>query len=74
MLNSQKRVFNPYFNRYLPNEKNAFADNSIVEPTMFDGKLSFSLKHFSGHFYGQSFIKSVQDSLMFEPRHAISNK
>ena len=67
MLNSQNRVFNPYFNRYLPNENNAFTDNSIVEPTIFDGKLSFSLKHFSGHYYGQSFIKIVRDPLIFEP-------
>ena len=46
---------------YLSNEKNTFADNSRVEPTIFlKEKLSFSVKLFSGHFYGQSFIKTVR--------------
>ena len=36
-------------------------DKSRVEPTMFlIEKISFSLKLFSGHFYGQSFIKTVR--------------
>ena len=61
MLNSNNKVFNPYFNWYLSNEKNTFADNSNVEPSIFFiEKISYSLKLFSGHFYGQSFIKTVQ--------------
>ena len=61
MLNSKNNVFNPYFNWYLSNEKNFFTDNSRVEPTIFfHGKILFSLKLFSGHFYGQSFIKSAR--------------
>ena len=37
-------------------------DKSRVEPTIFFiEKISFSLKLFSGHFYGQSFIKTVRD-------------
>ena len=36
-------------------------DKSRVEPTFFlIEKISFSLKLFSGHFYGQSFIKTVR--------------
>ena len=36
-------------------------DKSRVEPTIFFiEKISFSLKLFSGHFYGQSFIKTVR--------------
>ena len=36
-------------------------DKSRVEPTFFFiEKISFSLKLFSGHFYGQSFIKTVR--------------
>ena len=36
-------------------------DKSSVEPTIFFiEKISFSLKFFSGHFYGQSFIKTVR--------------
>ena len=56
MLNSKIRIFD----WYLSNEINAFADNSGVEPIIFFiEKLSFSLKLFSGHFYGESFIKTV---------------
>ena len=52
------------------NEKNTFADNSRVEPTIFlMEKLSFSLKLFSGHFYGQSFIKTVQGPLPYSDRY-----
>ena len=41
--------------------KTLFADNSIVGPTIIlMEKLSFSLKLFSGDFYGQSFIKTVR--------------
>ena len=61
MLSSKNRVFYPlFFNWYLFNDKTAFADNSRVRPTIFFiEKKSFSLKLFSGHFYGQSFIKTV---------------
>ena len=42
-------------------KKNAFVDKSRVEPTIFFiEKISFSLKLFSGHFCGQSFIKTVR--------------
>ena len=45
----------------LSNEKNTFVDNSRVEPTIvLIEKLSFSLKLFSGHFYGQFFIKTFR--------------
>ena len=41
--------------------KTLFADNSRVGPTIIlMEKLSFSLKLFSGDFYGQSFIKTVR--------------
>ena len=62
MLNSKKQSFQPiFFNRYLSNEKTAFVDKSRIEPTIFFiEKISFSLKLFSGHFYGQSFIKTVR--------------
>ena len=65
MLNSKNGVFSPYFfNWYLSNEKTAFVDKSRVEPTIFFiEKISFSLKLFSGHFYGQSFIKTVRGPL-----------
>ena len=50
-----------FFNWYLSNEKTAFVDKSRVEPTIFFiEKILFSLKLFSGHFYGQSFIKTVR--------------
>ena len=40
-------------------------DKSRVEPSIFFiEKLSFSLKLFSGHFYGQSFIKTVRGPLV----------
>ena len=69
MLNSKNRVFNPYFsNWFLSNEKTAFVDKSMVEPTIFFiEKISFSLKLFSDHFDGQSFIKTVRGPL----RHLI---
>ena len=39
-------------------------DKWRVEPTIFFiEKISFSLKLFSGHFYGQSFIKTVRGPL-----------
>ena len=39
-------------------------DKSRVELTIsFIEKISFSLKLFSGHFYGQSFIKTVRGPL-----------
>ena len=62
MLNSKNRVFQPiFFNCYLSNEKTASVDNSRVKATIFFiEKISFSMKLFSGHFYGQSFIKTVR--------------
>ena len=40
-------------------------DKSRVESTIFFiEKISFSLKFFSGHFYGQSFIKTVRGPLL----------
>ena len=48
-------------------------DKSRVEPTIFFiEKISFSLKLFSGHFYGQSFIKTVQGPLgpTYKCKHA----
>ena len=57
MFNSKNSVFNQYII--------TFADNSSVEPTIFFiEKISFSLKLFSGHFYGQSFIKTVRGPLL----------
>ena len=61
MLNS-KTVFSTHicFNWYLSNEKNTFANNSRVEPTIcFIEKISLSLKLFSGRFCGQSFITGI---------------
>ena len=50
-----------FFNRYLSNEKTTFVDKSRIEPTIFFIEImSFSLKLFSDHFYGQSFIKTVR--------------
>ena len=44
--------------------KNTFVDNSRVEIIIFlMEKLSFSFKLVSGHFYGQSFIKTVRGPL-----------
>ena len=41
-------------------------DKSRVEPTIFFiEKILFSLKLFSGHFYGQSFIKTVRGPCYF---------
>ena len=41
--------------------ENCFLNKPRVEPTIFlIEKISLSLKLFSGHFYGQSFIKTVQ--------------
>ena len=58
MLNSKKRSFQPtFFNWYLANEKTAFVDKSRVEPTFF---FIEKMKLFSGHFSGQSFIKTVR--------------
>ena len=49
----------------MSNEKMAFVDKSRVERTIFfTEKISFSLKLFSGYFYGQSFIKTVRGPLV----------
>ena len=62
LLNSKNKSFQPiFFNCYLSNEKTVIADNSRVKATIFFiEKISFSLKLFSGHFYRQSFIKTVR--------------
>ena len=53
-----------FFNKYLSNEKTALVDKSRIGPIIFFiEKISFSLKLFSGHFYGQSFIKTVRGPL-----------
>ena len=67
MLKSKKKSFQPiFFNWYLSNEKTTFVDKSSVEPTIFSiEKISFSLKLFSGHFNGQSFIKTVRGPCIF---------
>ena len=65
MLNCKKKTQKQsflaiFFNWYLSNQKTAFAVNLSVKTSTFSiEKLSFSLKPFSGHFYGQSFIKTV---------------
>ena len=46
--------------------KTKFADNLSVQPIFLMEKLSFSMKLFSGHFYGQSFIKTVRGPLDIE--------
>ena len=46
-------------------EKKAFVDKLTIEPTIFFmGKILISLKLFSGHFYGQSFIKTALGPLI----------
>ena len=66
MLNSKKQSFQPIlFNWYLSNEKTALVNKSRVERAIFFiEKIIFSLKLFSGHFYGQSFIKTVRGPLL----------
>ena len=68
MFNSKNRVFNPYFLfGTCPMRKSLFSDNLRVEPTiLLMEKISFSLKLFSGHFYGQSFIKTVRGPLVLK--------
>ena len=45
-------------------------DKSRVEPTIFlIEKISFSLKLFSSHFHGQSFIKTVRGPLILKLRY-----
>ena len=58
----KKQSFQPiFFIWYLSNEKTAFVDKSRAEPTIFFiEKISFSFKLFSGHLYGQSFIKTSE--------------
>ena len=75
MLNSKNRVFYPYFfNCYLSNEKTAFVDNSRVKATIFFiEKISYSLKLFSGHFYGQSFIKTVRGPCKHKIPHSFDH-
>ena len=67
MLNSKKQSFQPiFFNWYLSNENTAFVDKSSVEPPIsFIEKISFSLKLLSGHFNGQSVIKTVRGGFLY---------
>ena len=49
-------------------------DKSRVEPTILViEKISFSLKLFSGHFYGQPFIKTVRGPLATQFDFDLSN-
>ena len=60
-VEKQKQSFQPiFFNCYMSKGKTGFVDNSRVKATIFyKENVSFSLKLFSGHFYWQSFIKTV---------------
>ena len=50
-----------FFNWYLSNEKTAFLISGELNLlSFFIEKISFSFKLFSGHFYEQSFIKTVR--------------
>ena len=60
MLISKNRVFNQYCSIGTYPMRKTLADKSSIEPTIFFiEKLSFSLKLFSGHVYGQSFINTL---------------
>ena len=74
-VEKQKQSFQHiFFNWYLSNEKTAFVDKLRVGPTIyFIEKISFCLKLFSGHFYGQSFIKTVRGPLPLWTRNVFSN-
>ena len=67
-IQKQKQSFKPIFlSRYLSNEKSIF-DNSMAEPNILSiGKYHF-LKIFSGHFYGQFFIKTVRGPFRYSLR------
>ena len=60
MLASKNRVFKAYFlNGNYP--MCYFVDKLRAEPTIVSmEKISISLKFLSGHYYGQSFIKTVR--------------
>ena len=62
MLNGKNRVFNPYFSiGTCPMRKLLlWISRGLNLIIFFIEKISFSLKLFSGHFYGQSFIKTVR--------------
>ena len=57
-------------NCYLSNEKqNTLVDDWKVEPTIpFVENFPFSLKLFSSHFYGQSFIKTSEVLSKYEKK------
>ena len=65
MLNSKNSAFDPYFfKRYWSNSTHVCAYHARVEISIFFmEKISFSLKLFFDHFYGQSFIKTVRGPL-----------
>ena len=61
MLNSKNRVFYPYFSiGTCPMRKRLLRIIRGLNLLSFSLKISFSLKLFSGCFYGQSFIKTVR--------------
>ena len=64
----QKQSFQSiFFNWYLSYEKNTFANNLRVEPTiLFMELILFPLKLFSGHCYWQSFIKTGRGPLSIQ--------
>ena len=65
MLNIKNRVFNPYFSIGTgPMRKLLLWISRGLNLLSFSyKKVLFSLKLFSGHFYGQSFIKTVRGPL-----------
>ena len=65
MLNSKNRVFSPYFSiGTCPMRKRLlWISRGLNLLSFFIEKIAFSLKLFSGHFYGQSFIKTVRGPL-----------
>ena len=63
---AKNRVFNPYFSIGIcPMRKRLLWISRGMHLLSFSWKkISFSLKLFSGHFYGQSFIKTVRGPLL----------
>ena len=62
MLNSKTSVFNPYFLKgtYPMRKTLVRIIRELKLLSFFIEKISLSLKLFSDHFYGQSFIKTVR--------------
>ena len=70
MLNSENRVFNPYFSiGTCPMRKRLlWISRGLNLLSFFIEKISFSFKLFSDYFYGQSFIKTVRGPYFNELR------